>query len=1138
MDSPPTTLPLIGSRYLLNETIGRGGMGVVYRATDRLTGAIVALKHVTASGPDEKDSTGGSHSRTTATLPRLALAQEFQTLATLRHPHIISVLDYGFDEQQQPFFTMDYLAGASTLLKAGQGQPIQPQLDLLLQVLQALAYLHQRGILHRDLKPANILVHADERVKLLDFGLARLLAHPDPGDGTLAVGTFSYMAPEIMRGGSPAESSDLFAVGVIACELLGGQHPFGGGNVASLIARVLNEPPRLPVLGDQWNALLPVLGRLLDKQPAGRYASAGEVMSALCEATGRPLPPETAEIRESYLQTAPFTGRGTEMRTLGDGLQAALDRRGQAWLVGGESGVGKTRLLDELRIQALIRGVAVLRGQAAEGGSPYGLWAGIARWLCLLAPVGDQDAAVLKSIAPDVDRLLGRSVPDAPELEPEPAQTRLQAVVVRLLRQLDRPALLLLEDLQWASSQSLALTNYLAGSLAEMPLLLVGSFQTDATPRLHENLPSLRLLRLDRLDDQAIRSLSEAMLGGVGKRPDLLRLLRRETEGNAFFLVETIRALAEQSGGLGRVGQAVLPEHILAGGVRPVIQRRLDRVSPPDRPLLWLAAVAGRHLDARLLRHLVEHPPPGLKEPYPADLDAWLARCAVASVLEPHEQTWRFAHNLLRLALLESLPPVHRRRAHRALTGAIEAVYPEDATRYPALALHYREAGDRDREATYALKAAEEALRTSAYAEALAYLDRASALRRRAAPVIRGHIRRLQGRALRGLAEYRLARRRLQASLRCCQQADDQAGTAQAQLQLGELAETLGGYAAARRLYDSALALSKQCGDLACVAAVTFAWGRLAETVGELVPSLDIKRESLALYRQLGDQQGIANALQGIGSVYRRLGQYDQAEQYLRESLALHRQIGHRQGVAAALNNLGILGEFKGDFEAARRYHRESIAIKEEIGDKQGIAISWNNLGVISLLSKDYDAARTQFETSHALYESLGDRQGIADNLNNLGLLEYEVGDYAAAASHLKASLKACQDIGDQWGVALAHLNLGKVYRQQNRLAQARRAFHSAFEVALSIQKRPVLLQTLIEYATIIPDQADRLAYLLYAHEHPATPGSERERAAALLESITSQLPPEQVSAARARADRFVLEALVADLLAPARVKS
>jgi serine/threonine protein kinase len=184
----------VGQRYQLLSRIGAGGMGVVYKALDRLTGNQIALKRIALSRePSLPGSVGGASgepagpsidptlgfertmlgpvfsANTVAAYPpspqgsvqndellRLGLAQEFRTLASLRHPHIISVLDYGFDSDQQPYFTMELLCDAAPLLEGGQKLPRPQRFQLLLQLLNALMYLHRRGVLHRDIKPAGI----------------------------------------------------------------------------------------------------------------------------------------------------------------------------------------------------------------------------------------------------------------------------------------------------------------------------------------------------------------------------------------------------------------------------------------------------------------------------------------------------------------------------------------------------------------------------------------------------------------------------------------------------------------------------------------------------------------------------------------------------------------------------------------------------------------------------------------------------------------------------------------------------------------------------------------------------------------------------------------------------------------------
>ncbi|MFP2908441.1 serine/threonine-protein kinase, partial [Pyxidicoccus sp. 3LFB2] len=163
---------VVGGRYRILDFLGRGGAGTVWRAHDLLSGP-VAVKRLHRTLEDLARLPSGASTPSSAARHEMALslAHEFQTLASVRHPHVISVLDYGFDAERRPYLAMDLLEDAQHLVQAGAGQPLDTQVDLLLQTLKALAYLHRRGIIHRDLKPANVLV-AHGQVKVLDFGLA------------------------------------------------------------------------------------------------------------------------------------------------------------------------------------------------------------------------------------------------------------------------------------------------------------------------------------------------------------------------------------------------------------------------------------------------------------------------------------------------------------------------------------------------------------------------------------------------------------------------------------------------------------------------------------------------------------------------------------------------------------------------------------------------------------------------------------------------------------------------------------------------------------------------------------------------------------------------------------------------------
>src|SRR5262245_32644922 len=208
-------------------------------------------------------------------------------------------------------------------------------------------------------------------MKVLDFGLSIHTAERERADWA---GTLLYMAPEVLRGDAPSERCDLYALGMIAYELLTGAYPFPERDAAAVSHEIMHTP--LPRPGDVVDPRLrPILQRLLAKQPADRYADAGEVIAALAANLDLPLAEETVVTRESFLQSAPLVGRDRELAACIGAVRGALDGKGAAWRVAGESGVGKSRLLDEVRTLALVEGMLVVRGQAMrDGGGPYHPW--------------------------------------------------------------------------------------------------------------------------------------------------------------------------------------------------------------------------------------------------------------------------------------------------------------------------------------------------------------------------------------------------------------------------------------------------------------------------------------------------------------------------------------------------------------------------------------------------------------------------------------------------------------------------------------------------------------------------------------------------------------------------------------------
>jgi eukaryotic-like serine/threonine-protein kinase len=1009
----PTSIQ-INRRYLLGEVIGTGGTSTVYRAYDRLTMQEVALKRVRL--PQDTDAADSAATPATQE-QRLALAREFRLLASLRHPHIISVLDYGFDPAHADgaYYTMTLLENAQSITEAGYAASPEGKVDLLTQVLQALLYLHRRGIIHRDLKPSNVLVSAGH-ARLVDFGLSL-----KPGQLTgagRAAGTLAYMAPEVLQGADASEVSDLYAAGMITFELFAGQHPFATADISQLLEDIFQSVP------DTSQMMAPesirvLVQQLLAKSPRDRYLSADEVMADLFAAIDRPRPPETSAIRESFLQSAQLVGRDRELAQLSAALEGVASGQGHALLIGGEIGVGKSRLLDELRTLALVRGFPVLRGRAVSRGGPsYRLWQGVIRWLCLGTELEPDEACILQALVPDIAELIERPVQPPPAQEPQVIQNRLQTLIVDLFRRAlqngDRwlPLVIVLEDLQWASSEDLSLLNRLAQVVGELPLLITASFRDDQRPHLPDLLPNMESLRLTRLADESVAALSRAMLGAGGSRPEVIDLLQRETEGNAYFLVEVARLLAEDAGGMDRVGTTTLPEHVFAGGIRRVVQRRLGIVPPWAYCILQAAAVCGRELDLSVLAVIAPE----------VDLEHWLSICADAAVLDVGDtgrsgSRWRFAHDRLRETLIEELAPDERRHLNAKVALAIETVHADDpqalARRARALAEHWAEASHPERERHYAAIAGEQALQSGAYLESRTLLNRALALGAgtSATAVEQAHIQRQLGQAYLGLGDLPEGRRALVEALRLLgcslprgKRRQLLALLWQGVLQLGHrvgwkrmasterdslLRDVAGVYWQLAEIYyfandyRASLYCTLRALNLAeratpspelvrCYAGVCLGMGRNPLPLDWLARSYG--RRALQSAEAVGDPSARGFALLVTGIYHAGVGAWQQAEANLTAAVECYSTLGDGKRHEQALTSLGHISAIRGDFAHTVALNRQIYRYARGRGDPQmqASALVWQGVGLA--LTAQYDEALAVLDEAYSLFADIADR--------------------------------------------------------------------------------------------------------------------------------------------------------------------
>jgi len=295
-----TTVAKAG-RYEIVSELGRGAMGVVYKAMDPVIGRTVAVKTIRLS----EEGTG---------LSRPELLTRFQTEARaaglLTHPNIVVVFDAG-EEDGLYYITMELVEGKSlqALLDSGHAFPLPRTLRIMEQTCSALQFAHERNVVHRDIKPANLMLTADDTVKVTDFGTAKILQFGTVQQTAHVMGTPSYMSPEQVKGRAVDGRSDIFSLGVMLYEMVTGEKPFPGQNITTVIYKIVNEDPVPPRQIDPsiHPGISAVVMRALAKEPEQRYQSCREMLEDL----------------KSYRTVAPAGANPQSTMVMGNGSPAA-----------------------------------------------------------------------------------------------------------------------------------------------------------------------------------------------------------------------------------------------------------------------------------------------------------------------------------------------------------------------------------------------------------------------------------------------------------------------------------------------------------------------------------------------------------------------------------------------------------------------------------------------------------------------------------------------------------------------------------------------------------------------------------------------------------------------------------------------
>jgi hypothetical protein len=680
-EAEPTTQVWIASRYAIEQTLSERRGHVCYLASDPRARTRVVLHRLAVE--------------VVTPAAQMRLSHEASILSRTDSPWLAKFHQF-FQDNNRWFWARSYVPGLTLLQRLAEGPlSVSEALQVAKGVTTGLVELHACGILHRNLKPSSVVLRDDlNATALVDYGFIAGLRDPaeSPRNAALAA---RYLSPE--QAGSldydVSEAADLYALGILLFECLAGRPPFHSDHVgAVLLQHMTSRVPDLRGLGlEAPRALDELIQRLLRKDPRDRYQSALAVLNDLVQIEqawrdGEHEPDVViGQSDQRCTVTEPaFVGRVTELAQLDHQLAQATVGCAALTVVECESGGGKTRLLDELAQRAARRGVRVLRGIGSSdvGQHPFQLLAGVVEEIIgelildssalepITAALGEYQDALYAAL-PRLGSALGwrgGQQPLGPEAFGEARNVQAIARLIDALGQPDRPALLILDDCQWADEQTVKLISHWAERRAEetgvrrqvMLVVAYRSEEVDDQHRLRKLRPSLHLT-LERLGGDDVRRLVESMAGHV---PDqVIDVVERLAGGSPFMASAVLRGLVE-SGALEAAGAGWRVEPLAIADLQSsrhaasFLARRLELLPALVVELLTVGAVLGKEFDLDVAVQLAGHP----ETDAIATLD--VARRRHLVWVRPDGGSAVFVHDKIRAALLERLSADERRHLH------------------------------------------------------------------------------------------------------------------------------------------------------------------------------------------------------------------------------------------------------------------------------------------------------------------------------------------------------------------------------------------------------------------------------------------------------------------------------------------
>lgn len=1050
--------------------IGAGGMGRVYLAElteDRpyaKAGTQVAVKVLHASLESDED------------LVR-RFEREWKIGERIRHPSVVITHETGVELSSgtaERYLVLEYVPGNSLrqlMVELGT-LPEALLRHISARISRGLAAVHAAGAIHRDLKPENVLITPEHEVKVMDLGIVHV------GNATkqltqtgMALGTFSYSAPEQLGAEGVTGRSDLYSLGVIMYEAATGTQPFAAESFPAVMWRHFEMvPPRLGTVDSTITPFLDeVVANLLQKDPALRFETADALAAALedgeesdwwrARETSSTEVPQRGALRHARIaRDTEFVGRNAEMTTLRTLFSGANSREpGATLLIDGESGIGKSRLLAEFvgELEQSGEKVTVLYGSCPPDASGY---AGLAR-----AVVDHFGSAALSTRlagclhGPDalISAFASMVAGEAVSGEQRIPDDTVQSLFGELARSLAErnPLIWIVDDVAFATAEGRRVIGTLADQVRDnrMLLVLAGCVSSGSElDTLFTSLPNSRRMELEPLGEDAVVTLVSDKVHRPGLAEELGANIAARSRGNPLFVIETLREL-ERNGTLSRFvadpGSVRRELEALPVGatVRDMLRARLRGVSESERALLDVSSVYGHELDADLVAR-------SLGQPRLAVLQSLAAIERRTGIVRSLRSSFTFDHPEMREVVYQLVPELLRAEYHAALADAYAVRMQATRAGEPAgadslfLARHFLHAG-RKSDGLAAIVAALTHLagQYGTDRQTIELGDLAIEAVADHEGELRCEIQLWRADALNRLGRTEDQRAAAEEAMSAAAQLHDRGLLARAGYNLARAMLTVGEYEAASEILHQALdharaAESKrwECEIAGSIGRIHLLSGRVAEAERYFVQFIELARE-------VGDARLECRALNVMGNMLLALNRQDEAASYLDREVTIASARGLRDSEIMASFGLGMVALWRGDLGAARKQFEHQLSLSRDLVQGSilahlGLVMMWCECGQLDRAENHIHRGMDRAETAKL-------RHHVAYFRMYAGEAQRARGNESAAESLYRMAIDEGKQLGAQLVVAEATFALGRLQMERGARDEARELLKESSEL-------------------------------------------------------------------------------------------